>query len=1021
MSAARLPWLLASLLVVAIMAWALVRARRAREASAATYLLSFVATAPLVHAALVHSGLLPDAGLRWGAPLLLLPVALALVGLSLRLGRLPTRMGDSRRGLVRALSGLALSAGFFAAAEPELGWPLDRLAVVVAVDRSRSIDLVPGAESRIAKELLLAERSMRKGDRIGVVAFGASAALEDPPRLPSRLGPPQRVSVGRDGTDIEAALRRALAELPSDAAGKIVLVTDGVETRGDALAAAALAVASDVPVDVVVLDQGAQANLRVVTVRAPTRVDQDEPMDLRVVTQSSRTTDIQIRVRRDGVLLREASATVQKGEDVVRVREIAPSAGLHRYDVEVTAVDRAADASPEDNVGSAFVRVKGATLALLLEGDAGKSAPLARALEASGFRTLERGPSGVPGDIGELAAFDLVVLSDVRASDLSRTQIDALASYARDLGGGLLLMGGDRSLGPGGYARTALEQVSPLSFDLKQQQRRASLAEVIAIDYSGSMGMMVDGQTKLALANEAAARSASLLGPGDRLGVEHVDTIVAWTQPLGPVVDAEGIAAKIRGVGVGGGGIYTDLALRAAYEALTKEEVNLRHVLLFADGGDAEQIAGCRALVKAARDRGITTSVISLGRGSDTPELEVLAKIGEGRFYLIDDATKLPAVFTQETILASRSAISEKPFRVALSGSGPSTQGIAFEGAPELRGYVVAAPKPRASVLLSGPEGDPVLATWAVGLGRAAAFTSDYKDRWGTAWLRWPGAARLMGQLGRDTARKADDPRVRLETDTASGTLHVRADVIGDDGRAQAFRRLKIRVGGPDGFSREVALDAVGAGRYSADVPLSRPGSYVTTAVDEISGQVLATTGAALGVGEELRPTGSDRVLLERIATLTGGTVRDTLAGLYDRREARRFAYTPLTHLLVLVAGLALLASVAARRLGVPDALVALSRRLESRSELRRSRKEERALARQEAARQRDEAHRTLLARKEKAVPRGPARTVALLDASRAKPPAPEPQKDAPLTNTPPPGPTLSAAERLAQRRRERK
>ncbi|MEI7892600.1 MAG: hypothetical protein WCI05_05890 [Myxococcales bacterium] len=145
-----------------------------------------------------------------------------------------------------------------------------------------------------------------------------------------------------------------------------------------------------------------------------------------------------------------------------------------------------------------------------------------------------RGTTGVPGDLGELAAYDLVVMGDIRASDLATTQIDALASYARDLGGGLVLMGGDRSLGPGGYARTPIEEVSPVSFDLKQEKRRASLAEVIAIDYSGSMGAMVGGQTKLALANEASARSASLLGPGDpRRGLQGELGRPTWWAMMG--------------------------------------------------------------------------------------------------------------------------------------------------------------------------------------------------------------------------------------------------------------------------------------------------------------------------------------------------------------------------------------------------------------------------------------------------------------------------------------------------------
>ena len=49
--------------------------------------------------------------------------------------------------------------------------------------------------------------------------------------------------------------------------------------------------------------------------------------------------------------------------------------------------------------------------------------------------------------------------------------------------------------------------------------------------------------------------------------------------------------------------------------------------------------------------------------------------------------------------------------------------------------------------------------------------------------------------------------------------------MVGDDGRAQTFRRLTVHVAGPDGFARDVPLDAVGAGRYAANIQLSRPGT----------------------------------------------------------------------------------------------------------------------------------------------------------------------------------------------------
>jgi uncharacterized membrane protein len=1030
-------WMLAAgaAMVVVTVAW-WIAARRRRTWRPGGVAIALLGAGGLVYEGLCQAGVVRETYVRFHAPLGLLVVAAVSLVVGLRVSRLSARMGGFRRGAVGVLSSTAALAAALVLADPELGRPLDRMAVVVAVDRSRSIDLVPGADARVRSELQVAEQSMRADDRIGTIAFGGTAAVEDPPRPKSEGAPPQRVEVGRDATDLEAAIRRGLAELPPDAAGRLVLVSDGVQTRGDALAGAAAAVAADVPVDVVVLEQKTVPDIRVVAVRAPAHADVDEPFELRVVTSSGKPADVDLRIRQDDGDIRVVRAHVGAGEDVVRLHETAHAPGLHRYDVALTAVDPGVDEAPDDNAGSAFVRVRGEALALVLEGDAGHGAPLRKALEASGFRAVERSTTGVPADIGGLAAYDLVVLSDVRAPDLSTTQIDALAAYTRDLGGGLLLMGGDRSMGPGGYARTPVEEVSPVAFDLKQEKRRASLAEVIAIDYSGSMGAEVSGHTKLELANEAAARSASLLGPGDRLGVEHVDTVVRWTVPMSPVNDPKAIGDAIRSVGVGGGGIYTDLALRAGYESLARESVNLKHLLLFADGSDAEQIAGCRAIVKEAYDRGITTSVISLGRGGDSPELEALSKVGGGRFYLIEDATKLPAVFTQETILAARSALHEIPFRVSPVLPAAPTRGIDWSKQPVLDGYVVAMPKPRASILLSAPEDDPVLATWSVGIGRSGAFTSDYKDRWGLKWLAWPDGAKLFGQLGRDLARKADDPRVRLEADTSGGELHVRGDVVGDDGRAQTFRRLVVHVAGPDGFSRDLPLDAVGAGRYGATLPLSRPGTYVATAKDEVTGEPVGTTGAVLTAGEELRPTGSDGALLERIAVTTGGRVRDTLAGLFDDRAARRFAYRSLVSPLILLAAFAMLLAVAARRIGVSDAAMALAHRLtawrtaaaareaEQRAELAR----QQALAIQEQERLRD-VIKSKRERETHAVPGGvpveplrPRRDAP--EVAAVAPVAVAPALSPPRPPSPAPAPTerpLTAAEKLALRRRERR
>src|SRR5690606_34079458 len=370
-------------------------------------------------------------------------VALRLVGATARMGRARTLIND-------LWITVALLASAIAAAGPELGRPLDRLSVIVVIDRSRSIDLVPAAATRIERELSVAEEGMRDDDRIGTVVFGTNAAVEDFLRPKSEMPSPQRVELGRDGTDIAAGLKRALAEMPADTAGRIVLMSDGVPTRGDVMAAAAAAVASEIPIDVVVLEQREVADIRIVSVRMTPRANEDEMLSMRVVVASPADAEIELRILRDGELVRRIPAKVAAGEDVLRIREPAPTAGLHRYDVELTAKNAALDESAEDNRASAFVRVRGPARALALDGDPGKTTFMGHALREVGSRVDEGSTSSMPADIGGMAGYDLSVFGDIPAKDLATRQLDALASYARDLGGGLLLTGGDRSFGPGG-------------------------------------------------------------------------------------------------------------------------------------------------------------------------------------------------------------------------------------------------------------------------------------------------------------------------------------------------------------------------------------------------------------------------------------------------------------------------------------------------------------------------------------------------------------------------------------------
>ena len=856
--------------------------------------------------------------IRLAAPwMLAVGVPLALFVLW-RVRSLPSTHTGVARRLAQVAMVLASLCAALAITRPELGRAIDRVSVVFLLDESRSVERSGerGAPEALAQIQRAIER-MEDGDSAALVVFGAEPATLVAPSERPAIGV-VRASIPRDATDIAAAIRRGLAELPPEHAPRLVLLSDGNETEGDALGAAQAASARGVPIDTWAVERAPSAEVAIERVRMPPVADPGQAVELRIVTRATADARVRVRVSRDGEPIAASETEVRAGADVLTLRELAPDPGVHRYEVVLEPIDASADVAPENNEGGALIRVTGGSRALVLAAEPEEARGLEAALRAAGMDTELGDASRLPADLAELATFDLIALSDLPARAFTEAQMSELASYVRDLGGGLLMAGARQSFGLGGYALTPIEEVLPASFDLRRRRDRASLAMVIAIDKSGSMmAEAAPGTTKLTLANEAAARSAMLLSPLDRVGVAHIDTEVSWTLPMTVVDDPQRIAAVVRRAQPGGGGILIDPTLEASYGALRQQPSQLKHLLLFSDGEDSEQMIEARRLVAAAARDHITTSIVSMGAGADTPELERLSGIGGGRFYIVEDMTELPRIFTEETVAASRAALRTEPFRARAVEPGATTRGIDFESAPPLGGHAVVNARPRASILLAASDEDPLLLEHQHGVGRSAVFTTDTGAAFARSWLSWPGYSALFGQLGRSIARSPERRDARVNVTVQGGSGRVIVEAIDEGGRTQNYLELGANVAAPNGRSQRVALTQTGAGRYEGRFDAGTPGAYLVT-VREGEDALVGSAGVVRARGDELRGEGTDHALLARIAALTGGRARADLDGVFRDRPAPTFAYEPMWRPLVVAALLLLLASVALRRLVLP-------------------------------------------------------------------------------------------------------
>ena len=180
--------------------------------------------------------------LRFEQPLLLLALLLTPLLIPVALYH-AERSVRGRRIAASVVRLLLVASALIALAGPTIVRETDRLATIFLVDASDSVgpNGVAGARDFIKASLA----TMPDGDTAGIVLFGDNALVERSLSEDPELGP--LLSTPRTGySDLAGAVRLGLALFPEGRARRLVLISDGQETKGDLGAAAAAAAASGV-------------------------------------------------------------------------------------------------------------------------------------------------------------------------------------------------------------------------------------------------------------------------------------------------------------------------------------------------------------------------------------------------------------------------------------------------------------------------------------------------------------------------------------------------------------------------------------------------------------------------------------------------------------------------------------------------------------------------------------------------------------------------------------------------------
>lgn len=788
------------------------------------------------------------------------PALLALLGLALLL--LPWALP---RGPGRGWRLAALAAALLTLAQPEL--PSPRAALVVVVDVSSSV----GEAGRRAA-LDVAEDF---GAEARWVLFAGEAMRSDTPDAPL----PSELELGR------SQIERALAVAAADGPARILLISDGIDTASvGGPSERAARILRHLPAGVVVdtLTLPRVENARFEALWAPERVAPGAPFEVVALVRLDRAAELTLRPLVAGAALEPRSFSLEAGQHPLRFEvpgEFASVGGP----LEVSATLEVDFEQPRgDDAQRLEVRVDQGAPVLVVGDPAAASL-----LRAQGFEVIEGGPEAIQAPFDPSA---VVLRSGVAA--FSRGQLEQLARYV-DQGGGLLMTGGPESFGLGGWYRTPVEDVLPVSSDVRSEVTAPQVAMVMVLDISQSMA--AGNPSRLEIAKQGIVDVIDLAYRDDLLGLVIFSdpALTRWVFELRPATDSgkRAMAAATLAVQPQGGTILLP-GYTLALEALRASEASIRHVIVLSDGvlfdGTGPFATGgvpdWERLAALARREGITTSTVAIGTDADGAALTALARGGGGRFIEAFDVRTLPQLFAAEALTATRELLREGPF-APVASRHPL---MPFEGGlPALDAYVATTLKGGAELLIAADDGEPLLAVGRAGLGRSAALTSDL-SRWLGALGDWEELAGVVAGVVRWLQSRPAPYSAALSPQ--GSLLEVVVDAV-VDGRYLNDRSLVARMGGAS-----VALEQVGPGRYRGLLPIVGSGG---TVVISDGAEVVARRSVATP-DPEFAPSGGAE-LMQAIAEQSGGLALTTLAGYEPRTTEGRRALWPLFALLALL------------------------------------------------------------------------------------------------------------------------
>lgn len=744
------------------------------------------------------------------------------------------------------------------------------LCNIILVDVSESMD-----EERISKAgdfINTILKSKKSQDRVGVLAFARSVKLLRDPREESAKEinlSAATAGMDRTATNLHRAVRAAGMLFLDRHKNRVTLLSDGF---GDPRKIRLAALRSGVEIDTVPLEKKVPgAQIRNFTATPVVKLGQ--PVEVRIELDHTTLEEGEVLVMVDGKASESQHVRFEEAQQIILSPQIKEE-GLHRVEVVLRAVD---DADTRDNVGKALVLVRGKVEVLIIESEVEKLQHVKRIFEDAGMNVTLVAPTEFPRDQKNLDKYDLILISDVENGALPVGGGKSIREYVAN-GGGLIMAGGGKSFGAGGYYKSEIEEALPVYMDPSREP--PVFAVILIVDKSWSMGDMAGNEAnKIDLVKEATIAATRQLKDEDFLGILTFDAGTHVIRPLTKINGEKGqIEEMVATLGSFGlTNFYPTMGMAA--EMLRDMKNVTKHMVLLSDGRPSGGTKNYKGLIEERMlPYGIKLSAIGCGNDVNEKLLAALALGGKGNYYRIKSEKIVPRVVFEEKKDESKMIellVVELPLVPKIKYIDRVVKGIPFGTMPELLGYNRMRAKNLADVhMVISKKDEPLLSKWHYGAGRSVVFASDLKGRWTSKWMKgWPkGMSQMLQQMAFWAMSEVEKAKIHVEE--KDGIMTVMMDVFHPDGtwdrKAYEGHKVFLRENGkmdePITFVRSIPGQYRSRFAYPEDAFLVR-----AAALPAVNAAESVYHGEPYLPGRELRMGKADHPFMKELSVLTGG------------------------------------------------------------------------------------------------------------------------------------------------------